>query len=62
MNTTFKAIYDSFAGLGTTAQDVAASAEMIRVGIATDVGSSGSVVSLPTSESIIAAIKVSRNL
>ena len=59
MNTTFKAIYDSFVGLGTTAQDVAASAEMIRVGIATDgtSGSSGSFVTLPTAESIISAIK-----
>jgi hypothetical protein len=57
MNTTFKAIYDSFVGLGTTAQDVAASAEMIRVGIATDGGSSGSFVTLPTAESIISAIK-----
>ena len=57
MNTTFKAIYDSFVGLGTTAQDVAASAEMIRVGIATDSGRSGSFTTLPTAESIISAIK-----
>ena len=57
MNTTFKAIYDSFVGLGTTAQDVAASAEMIRVGIATDGGSTGTFDTLPTAESIISAIK-----
>ena len=57
MNTTLKAIYDSFVGLGSTAQDAAAAAEMIRVGIATDGGSSGSFVTLPTAESIISAIK-----
>ncbi len=57
MNTTFKAIYDSFVGLGTDAQDVAAAAEMIRVGIATDSGSTGTFTTLPTAESIISAIK-----
>ena len=56
MNTTLKAIYDSFVGLGTTAQDVAASAEMIKVGIATT-GSSPTFSTLPTAESIISAIK-----
>ena len=58
MNSTLKAIYDSFVGLGTTAQDAAAAAEMIRVGIATDYTiNSPTFLTLPTTESIIAAIK-----
>jgi len=64
MNSTPKEIYDSFVGFGTTQQDIRAAAEMIRVGIATGYPADSkplpakpTFVTLPTAESLIAAIK-----
>ena len=62
MTSTPKEIYDSF--VGDTQQDIRAATEMIRVGIATGYPTDSkplpaepTFVTLPTAESLIAAIK-----